>query len=153
MSAEYPRCPYMIVVKTNQYTGNFERELCAYATGALGECEVGQKAAAAFQDEIEEDFWAISDLCEHEADDRGCRRPVSIWNMDGRKYEELAIFLTDKPSDEELKIIAQRIRAYPQYQFENAPSYAKMKKVTLKIKSIKLVKREIKLTETVEMDL
>lgn len=34
---------YSIVIKTNQYAGNFERELCAHLTGIVGECEVGEE--------------------------------------------------------------------------------------------------------------
>lgn len=36
---------YILVADTNQYAGNFERELCAYITGQYGECSVGADIA------------------------------------------------------------------------------------------------------------
>ena len=36
-----PKNGYGLVVKTNSYAGDFEREYCAYVTGQVGECEVG----------------------------------------------------------------------------------------------------------------
>lgn len=34
---------YQLLVKTNCYAGNFERELCAFMTGQVGDCEVGDE--------------------------------------------------------------------------------------------------------------
>lgn len=34
---------YSIVVETDSYAGNFEREMCAFMTGHIGECEAGLK--------------------------------------------------------------------------------------------------------------
>lgn len=34
---------YSIVVETDSYAGNFEREMCAFMTGHIGKCEVGLK--------------------------------------------------------------------------------------------------------------
>ena len=31
------------IIDTDQYAGNFERELCAWTTGQIGECEVGKE--------------------------------------------------------------------------------------------------------------
>lgn len=35
--------PFQLIVHTNLYSGNFEREMTAYVTGSLGECEVGEE--------------------------------------------------------------------------------------------------------------
>jgi hypothetical protein len=35
---------YVFIIDTEQYAGNFEREMCAYCTGILGDCEVGEDA-------------------------------------------------------------------------------------------------------------
>ena len=32
---------YLFVIDTDSYSGNFEREMCAYCTGQIGDCEVG----------------------------------------------------------------------------------------------------------------
>lgn len=85
------KAPFAFVIDTNQYAGNFERELCAYITGRIGDCQVGEVNAAKFQSEVGEPFENVVD----EADDHGCRRPVSIfptpgWFNDGMggHYEE-----------------------------------------------------------------
>ena len=35
----------MIIIDTDTYAGNFERELCAYVTGIVRDCEVGIEIA------------------------------------------------------------------------------------------------------------
>ncbi len=36
---------YLFVIDTDTYAGSFEREICAYVTGQIGECEVGKEEA------------------------------------------------------------------------------------------------------------
>lgn len=43
----------LFVVDTGSYAGNFERELCAYVTGEVGDCGVGYDAAAVFKKEVQ----------------------------------------------------------------------------------------------------
>lgn len=43
---------YLFVVDTNKYAGNFERELCAYVTGQVGESERGRNLAMLAREEI-----------------------------------------------------------------------------------------------------
>jgi hypothetical protein len=51
----------LFVVDTDTYAGNFEREMCAYITGQVGECEVGEEIAkAARMMLIEQDKEALS---------------------------------------------------------------------------------------------
>lgn len=72
----------IVVVDTEIYAGNFERELCAYVTGAIGECGVGGEVARAAASEIVHiDWWRRH--VRSEADDKGCRRPTSIWATPG----------------------------------------------------------------------
>lgn len=68
---------YLFVIDTSQYAGNFERPMCAYLTGCIGECEVGREMAEIFH----KDF-PSQDLFENIAqvqDENGCSRPVTIW--------------------------------------------------------------------------
>lgn len=71
--------PYVFIIDTEQYSGNFEREMCAYITGKVGECGVGGKRKAEYQLEETEDFENVI----QEADDRGCYRPCAIWPTPG----------------------------------------------------------------------
>lgn len=58
-----------IVIDTEQYSGNFERELCAFLTGRIGECEVGQEYAHENP---------LFDNVIDKPDEHGCRRPCEI---------------------------------------------------------------------------
>lgn len=82
---------HILVVKTNLYAGSFERVMCAFMTGCIGDCEVGRKQSESFI----EDF---GDIFEHNIqripDDSGCHRPCSI----GDDKNEVAIFF-HKPLD------------------------------------------------------
>lgn len=75
-----PTAPFLFVIDTEDYAGNFERPLCAYLTGRIGECEVGHKEAAAFMEETGlEPFENVTE----EPDDHGCHRPVTIYPTPG----------------------------------------------------------------------
>ncbi len=79
MSTEL-HAPYLFVIDTADYAGNFERELCAYVTGRIGDCEVGREMAALFEEEIgQEPFKNVT--CE--PDDHGCSRPATIYPTPG----------------------------------------------------------------------
>jgi hypothetical protein len=85
-------------VKTDSYAGNFEREMCAYMTGQLGECGVGDE----FVDmNISNLFSNIKDL----PDDHGCYRPVAL---DNSNSDNFIIFFESEPTDEQIKIMSER---------------------------------------------
>ena len=68
---------YLFIVDTDQYAGNFEREMCAYMTGAVGECGVGEEYAKMFNEE-EPDTIFDNNMLFLDEDDYSCRRPVKI---------------------------------------------------------------------------
>ncbi len=74
---------YVFVVDTNQYAGSFERELCGYASGMVGECGVGNSEAKKFVADYpgENPFSASIAMS---PDEHGCHRPVAIWPTPGR---------------------------------------------------------------------
>ena len=81
---EDPNAPWLFVIDTEEYAGNFERELCAYITGKVGDCDVGEEEAVIFGNEVGEAL----DNIENETDEYGCSRPVTIyptpdWYNDG----------------------------------------------------------------------
>jgi len=75
---------WIFVIDTDEYDGNFERELTAYITGQVGECGVGGEMAELYRAEAggqsEDKF---DDLLEHRADDNGCHRPCAIYPTPG----------------------------------------------------------------------
>lgn len=87
----------VVAIDTDQYSGNFEREMCAFITGQIGECGVGLKFIDEAQEELseiplnvvgDESIKTIHDWIDcHiavEMDDRRCSRPASIWPTPGR---------------------------------------------------------------------
>jgi len=106
MSAE-PYCPcWIVVVATDKYAGNFEREMCAYCTGVVGECGVGENLAAAFPHDRAKWHSRMIQF----PDDHGCRRPASIWS--GPKFNDVAMFFADRPSEQEWEIVRSRAKEF-----------------------------------------
>jgi hypothetical protein len=75
---------YMFVVDTDIYSGNFEREMCAYMTGMVGQCEVGEELAEVAKEELgpEKVEFFESEVCQM-YDENGVSRPVTIWPTPG----------------------------------------------------------------------
>ena len=72
------------VIDTDEYAGNFEREMCAYVTSVTGDCNVGDEVSLEFMKEIP--VHALQWFDQHikqMADEHGCFRPVSIWPTPG----------------------------------------------------------------------
>ena len=63
------------VIDTNEYSGNFERELCAYITGHVGECEVGEEYADMYLSEFGTALVGV----QYKSDEYNCLRPVEIY--------------------------------------------------------------------------
>ena len=105
------------VIDTNLYAGNFERPMCAFVTGQVGECGVGEKEAEIFEEEVEDEEFraAVEDLIGAEPDDHGCHRPAKIYptpgwfnNGNGGHYRE------DDPDAEE-KALRERDEEVKRY--------------------------------------
>ena len=82
MSEDIPINGWAIVIDTNQYAGNFERELCVYCTGIVGDCGVGEELIPSFEEFMKTLKWKenkFQDAIAKVADDHGCFRPVSIY--------------------------------------------------------------------------
>ena len=101
---------WLFIIKTDSYAGNFEREMCGYVAGGLGECDVGDEQAAeyraAFPDESEDELW---DRFVRVPDEHGCARPVNLW---GPKAQDVAIFLAERPTGELLARFRERARVF-----------------------------------------
>lgn len=79
----------VVAIDTNEYSGNFERPMCAFITGQVGECGVGDELIEEALEELAQDTFNntlewIEDHIVSESDDNGCRRPASIWPTPGR---------------------------------------------------------------------
>ena len=101
---------YSIIIKTNQYAGNFERELCAHLTGIVGECEVGHEYAD------EEITTIFEQSIATPADDNGTRRPVGLGSRnEGATGNDVVIYFDSEPTKEQVQIIKERLLTFTAY--------------------------------------
>jgi hypothetical protein len=123
---------YLFIIDTNKYAGNFEREMCAYITGQIGECEVGDEQAELAKKEIPEEVAQLEELVESIPDEHGCARPVAIFpnprygnnGYGGQKllndknqeqfpfpaYNSIAIYFNSIPNSKLLDIMKKRAK-------------------------------------------
>lgn len=126
---------YIFIIDTNLYAGNFEREMCGYVTGEIGECGVGREEAEIFRSEVNEDEFSY---IIKQSNEDGCPRPVSIWPTEGRwnngsgshfnddefdpalswkgvkwpAYESVAIFFKIRPTEDQIELMKGRAEAF-----------------------------------------
>ena len=139
MSVDNPKAKIILLIHTDKYAGNFEREMCGYVTGMYGECGVGEEEALVFQEDMSDkglDPDMFDDIIAQEVDDNGCHRPASIWNgKDETGYKTVAIFFDEMPDADQTIIIRDR-----------AHEYGAQNKI--KIKKLSIVKRKVTVVET-----
>jgi len=83
---------YLFIIDTDSYSGNFEREMTAFMTGAVGECGVGGEYADMFKKHVDwssgEDWEdpnnPFNGLIEWRTEAAGCSRPCVIYETTGR---------------------------------------------------------------------
>ncbi len=123
----------LFVVDTDKYTGNFERELCAYITGIVGECGVGEDESDIFAEEVGNDeiMEYFEDVIQQYPDDNGTYRPAtSIPSPLRSGYSGVGIFLYYIPRDHILTLMCER-----------AKKYGKLHKI--KIEGFRIIKRKV----------
>ena len=76
---------WIFVVDTEQYAGNFERDMCAFMTGMTGDCGVGGEEAQLFleQTDTTEDENPFENFVTLKPDEHGCARPTAMWDTPG----------------------------------------------------------------------
>ncbi len=106
----------IIVIDTDQYAGNFEREMTAYVTGILGECGVGNKYSRLAEEEFNDaergeepnpELVQYADWCQDhivmnsEGDNSRCNRPCTIWTSRGAscQYNSVGIYADEIPDE------------------------------------------------------
>ena len=135
----------IFVVHTNAYSGNFERELCAYITGQVGDCGVGESMASDFLDDCGEDLADdFAEIIAQPRDDNGVARPCSIYPTPGRyndgmgghfdtaegvegggrwpAYESVAVYFREAPGQDAIELMKDRAVQYALTKY-NRKSY------------------------------
>ena len=119
---------YILCLDTDKYAGNFERETTAYATGVLGECEVGDKESTLFFAETDGVDSSILDEIDDKIlqvpDEHGCHRPCAIhttpgWVNDGvgNEYHQST---STPPTEEQIETYRKSQRDYQLPHLKNA---------------------------------
>ena len=90
-----------LIIDTNSYSGNFEREMCAYVTGQYGECGVGKDLAISSVKDIKYIDWWNKNILQKSPPKPELKvyRPVSIYQDKQGEYNSLVIYAKKKPSE------------------------------------------------------
>lgn len=86
------------IIDTNEYSGNFERAMCAFMTGRIGECGVGEKYAEMYLEKYE----PIENVIEM-PDEHDCYRPVEIYPSENIWNDGYGFHFTENESEIALK--------------------------------------------------
>lgn len=103
----------IVIIDTTAYAGNFERELCAYLTGQITECYVGEEFLES-KDSIKNLEWWENNICPQE-DTEGSEfyRPCTIWQTgNSKEYNSVAIFVEEFPPQEVIEEAIQRAKDF-----------------------------------------
>ncbi len=110
--------PYAFLIHTDSYAGNFERAMCAFITGEIGECGVGKDLI-----DEEVDYSTMDEIVAQYPDEHGCHRPVTMqrtpdqWRTNKKDEWEcntVAILLSDKPTLEQKKFMEKMAMEFPE---------------------------------------
>ncbi len=110
---------HLFVIDTEQYAGNFERQLCAWCTGQVGECGVGDSEAEDFRAAHPEVAAALQGLVRHfDRDGSGCKRPACLVATPGWLNNGMGFHFKDTPAQRKKALTAFKrdMVAYDQSQ-------------------------------------
>ena len=94
---------YVFIIDTDSYSGNFNRELCAFVTGQLGECEVGDRETQEFFDSVSSSmFESFETSIERKPNDKGHYHPSDMYPTPGMWNDGMGEHYPDDIFEEEL---------------------------------------------------
>jgi hypothetical protein len=126
ITAVYNPTSFVLAIDTDAYSGNFERELCAYVTGQIGDCGVGEEMAAMAQNDVTQGVFPktvyewVEEHLVSEPDEYHCCRPASIWITPGWYNNGMGGHFKDSPENDEeaLQKRYESIKEYNQGQLD-----------------------------------
>lgn len=104
---------YDLVIDTNLYAGNFEREMCGYVTGVWdGETHGGDQADVFHQEVDGNPFGEIVE--QRPDDDHGWMSPQKLERTppDFQHYNSVSIHFSEKPSEHLVNLIKSRAHKF-----------------------------------------
>lgn len=103
----------IVVIDTTAYAGNFERELCAYLTGQIAECYVGEEFLESKESIKHLNWWEENINPQEDTGGSEFYRPCTIWKTGNSKdYKSVAIFVEEFPPQEVMDEAIQRAKAF-----------------------------------------
>ncbi len=104
--------PYLFIIDTDSYSGNFERELCAYVTGHWDQDTHGRSQAEKFTEEEGEPN-PFEDYIECCSDEYGRLTPQCLEATPkelhvANHYSSVGVFFNKKPTPELISILKRR---------------------------------------------
>lgn len=127
----------VFVIDTEQYSGNFERQMCAFFTGVTGDCGVGLEYARVFKIDHKQTpiIDAFANMVKQVPDDHECYRPCSVWETPGwvndgkgnhsKQYmlrdgdypanQSVAIYFEKRPTDTMIELMKIRANKFNEY--------------------------------------
>lgn len=130
--------PYELIIFTNRYAGNFEREMGAYCTGMWDrETHGGDQATVFFEEVIGNPF---EEYVTTEIDEYGIATPNCIERNSLGKYTGVGIYFSKRPTPELIALLKERA-----YKFcrEGLIFGEPVEKGELRVLSFKLVQRTV----------
>lgn len=141
---ENEKIEYKVVVDTDKYAGNFEREMTAFMTGVVGDCEVGSELQKTFQIECSEDIcFEMDNLIAFRLSPHVVYRPCAICENEDKEYNSFEIYLEKKPKKHLFELMRERAYKYAKNKIlYDSLIYGEelaSKRGTLKILNVKLI--------------
>lgn len=103
----------MVIIDTNAYAGNFERELCAYLTGQIAECYVGREFLRSKNSIKNLDWWNDNISPQEDTEGSEFYRPCTTWQTgNSKEYKSVAIFVEEFPPQEVMNELLQRAKLF-----------------------------------------
>lgn len=110
---------YIFAIDTDQYAGNFEREMTAYCTGRVGDCGVGGNFANMYdEDEVDEEFENVTQIS-----DEGCYRPCSIYPTPGYFNDGMGNEYKDDENIDMLEVLEKYKKTWIDYKECSRPDH------------------------------
>ena len=135
------------VIDTEQYAGNFEREMCAHLTGRIGECEVGEEYV---DQHIKGKFMNVMDM----PDEHACYRPTTCFPLknDGAN-NAVAIFFdkNEPPTEDQIAIMKERAGTFQEAYRTTGPMAEFYKDKVITITGFRLIEFSTQIKE-IEID-
>lgn len=95
---------YYFVIDTDTYAGNFERQTCAYITGQVGDCGVGEDIAEKAEPNIPQKILDIfNENIIQEPDEYGSHRPCKIYTTPGFYNNGMGFVFVDGEEDKAIE--------------------------------------------------